>query len=303
MRIGIDLGGSHIGVGLVDEKGNILVKKEKDLLNKDKLDISKQILQTIVEYILLILQEQQLLIQDIVSIGIASPGTVENGVIKKADNLEIKDFAIIEELQSHFSVPMYLKNDAKCAAIAEKEYGSLKGYDNAVFLTIGTGIGGAVIWNKELLVPKQFPGFEIGHMIIDKNGEDCKCGKKGCFEVYASMTALKKQITTCLNIDKEITGIQLLQWIQKYQDRKEVQQILQEYSNNLSIGISNLVNIFEPQAISIGGSFVYYQEILLEKLTKRLQENRLLFNNTVPKILLATMKNDAGIIGASRIKE
>lgn len=303
MRIGIDLGGSHIGVGLVDDNGKIVAKKEKELSNKYKMKIKSEIVDTVVQYVYELSQSEGILIKEIQKIGIASPGTIIQGHILEADNLGIKDLALVEILQSHFSIPIYLKNDAKCAAICEKEFGSLKSYQNAVFLTIGTGIGGAIIWNNELLIPKKYPGFEVGHMVIDKNGELCKCGKKGCFETYASMVVLKKKLIKYFGIEKEITGIEVVQLIQENKQNQEVQAILDTYVENLSIGISNLINIFEPEAISIGGSFVYYKDIFLDKLRQELKKNRLLFNDSVPEIVLATMKNDAGIIGASRIQE
>lgn len=224
-------------------------------------------------------------------------------MVIKAKNLGLKDYPIVAKLQKQYTMPIFLKNDAKCAAICEKEYGSLKEYTNSIFLTIGTGIGGAIIWNNELLIPTKYPGFEIGHMIIEKDGKQCSCGKKGCFETYASIVALKQQVMQNYYLSENITGKELLDQIRKDKKDEKMQGILGDYVEYLSIGISNLINIFEPEVISIGGSFTYYEEIFLDKLKNKLQDNHLLFNNSMPQIILATRKNDAGIIGASRIQE
>lgn len=301
MRIGIDLGGSHIGVGLVSEDGVIIAKKETDL--QEKQNIEEKIETIIVSHIQNLLQENQVSMDRIQSIGIAAPGTVSNGIIVTATNLGLQQYPIVEKLRVYFPVPIFLKNDAKCAGICENLYGSLKKYENSIFLTIGTGIGGAIFWNKQLLVPKQYPGFELGHMIIQKDGKPCSCGKQGCFETYASIVALKKQVIEAYKKQESMTGKELLEFIQKHSKDNNMQMILQEYSNNLSIGISNLIDIFEPEVVSIGGSFIYYQDIFLERLQKKLVEGNLLFNKQRPKIILATMKNDAGMIGASRIEE
>ena len=109
-------------------------------------------------------------------------------------------------LRNYFSCPINIRNDAKCAAVAEKTYGSMKDYDDAVFLTLGTGIGGAVFMGGKLLEPKRYSGFEIGHMVVNKGGRLCSCGKRGCFETYASIKALKMKVTETLDMDSDISG-------------------------------------------------------------------------------------------------
>lgn len=294
MNIGVDIGGSHVGVGLVNEEGNIILKKERDLNSKDKKDINNVITNTIVEYINEILSKKNIKIKDIGKIGIASPGTIKNGCITNAVNLGIEKFCIVEELYKYFNNLISIKNDAKCAGIAENLYGSMKGYSDAIFLCLGTGIGGAVFINNKLIEPKLAPGLEFGHMIIEKDGIKCNCGKQGCFEKYASMRALKDMVKKELNLSKEPAPEELLQII------KTEKQITKQYIKYLAIGISNLINIFEPEVISIGGSFAYYKDILLKPLIQEIQTQNLLFNKRETlNIVLATLKNDAGIIGAA----
>lgn len=301
MQIGVDLGGSHIGVGLVDDKGKIIEKHEKDLLNKEKINIENEIQNGICDNINKILKNQNISINNIKSIGIAVPGGVIQEKNIYAVNLGLRNYNIYDILKKHYNIPIYIRNDAKCASIAEKQYGSLRQYDDAVFLTIGTGIGGSVFLNGKLLKPKDSEGFELGHMIISKEGKDCKCGKKGCFEKYASITALKNNIKEVLNINKDITGEELLKIIQKNHQNEKVQNVLNTYIQDLSTGLINLIEIFKPQAISIGGSFAYYKDIILPKLQEKLKNIPSLFEGKPPEILLAELKNDAGIIGASKL--
>lgn len=299
MKIGIDIGGSHVGTGLINLNGRIIAKEEQDLDNELKDEnYSKKLLDTIIETITKVLEKKKIDIKEISLIGIAVPGTVSDTHIIKADNLHIKDFDIVSEINKYFNIPIVLRNDAKCAAIAEKEYGSLKKYDDALFLTIGTGIGGAVYLGGKLLKPKKYEGFEIGHMVIQKNGLKCNCGRKGCFERYASMKAFKQMIQK--EFGKEnLTGKEVKELLENNKNSEQVDKIINEYISYLSTGIANLINIFEPQTISIGGSFVHFKDILLERLEKKLNEKNILFNNqSAPKITMAKLKNDAGMIGS-----
>lgn len=299
MKIGIDIGGSHIAIGLV-ENGKIIIKKEKDITNTDKENIEEFLIKSIVKYINEILDEENIKMNDIEKIGIASPGTIKNGVIIKATNLGIKNFNIISELKKYFNINITIKNDGKCATLAEKEYGSVQQYSDIVYLCLGTGIGTGVIMNNKLLEPKRYEGFELGHTVIEKEGIICTCGKRGCLEQYASMRALKQSLISTLNLDKSINGSDLLEILKNKKEDVHVNKIIDEYINNLALGIENIINIFEPEAICVGGSFVYYKDILLEKLENKLKEKNATFNNeTIPDIVCAKLKNDAGIIGAT----
>ena len=298
MKIGVDVGGSHIRKGLINKNGTIIAKEEKDINNNAKEEnYSKVLVDTILELISKIVEKKKINIKDISLIGIAIPGTVSETHIIKAENLHIKNFNIASEINKYLNIPVVLRNDAKCAALAEKEYGSLKKYNDALFRTIGTGIGGAVFLGGKLLRPKKYEGFEIGHMSIKKDGRKCNCGRNGCFEKYASMKVLRDTVEK--EFKKEnLSGKEVEQILSDNKNIEKTEKIIDEYLENLSEGLANLINIFEPETISIGGSFVYFKDILLEKLIKKLAEGNRLFNNQVPKIVMAKLKNDAGIIGA-----
>lgn len=294
MKIGIDLGGSHIGIGVVDNKDFIVEKIEKRLMSKEKKDIKNSIESYIIENVKELINKYK-----ISEIGIAVPGTVNGKRIVKSVNLGVKDYDIVDILEKELNLSIKIRNDAKCAAIAESKIGALKDYERSIFLTLGTGIGGAVIINESLLDTGILPGCEFGHMIIQKDGIKCNCGKNGCFEKYASMKALKTNLRDALSFDEKVRGQELLDIIRKNGEDEKIKRIIDEYIEYLSIGISNLINIFEPDAIGIGGSFVYFADVLLEKLKNNIQKKQYLFNKREDLIIIpAALGNDAGIIGS-----
>ena len=299
MKIGIDIGGSHIGIGLVENNGNIVFEKETYI--KDKTDIENRIERYITENVIEILQAY-----GVNQIGIAVPGTVTDKKIIKAVNLGIENYdlgTIIQEnlLKAGYTVDVKLKNDGKCAALAEQKYGALQGYDNSIFLCIGTGVGSAVIFGGKLLEPKNVPGFEFSHTIIHKNGVLCNCGKRGCFEVYASLKRFKEKLVKEFNLNS-LDGECVREFIRQNPDNSTLKYMINNYVEDLSIGISNIINIFEPEAICLGESFAEYEDILYQPLKKALLTGNLLFNKRCDIIIkLAELKNDEGIIGATLI--
>ena len=294
MKIGIDLGGSHIAIGVVDDKDYIVERVEKRLLSKDKKNIKTSIENYIIENVKDLTEKYK-----IKEIGIAVPGTIKGTAIIKSVNLGVKNYNLIDNLRKQINIPIKIRNDAKCAAIAENKIGALKDYNRSIFLTLGTGIGGAVIINNELLNTGELSGCEFGHMIIQKDGIKCNCGKNGCFEKYASMKALKNNLRSALGVDEKTRGQELLDYLRKNPDNEQINNIIDEYIEYLSIGVSNLINIFEPEAVSIGGSFVYFADVLLERLKNNIQKKNYLFNGRKELIIIpAALGNDAGIIGA-----
>lgn len=234
-------------------------------------------------------------------------GTISNGVIVKAGNLGITNFDLIKSLKENFENPIYMRNDAKCAAMAEKVYGAMKNYDDCVFLTLGTGIGGAVFMGGKLLEPKRYSGFELGHMVVNKGGRLCSCGKRGCFETYASIKALKNKVTETLDMDNDISGQYLREVVLKEEvfvkKNEAVINDLDIFLDYLSTGICNLIDIFEPEIVVLGGSFSYYEgNPVYDMLLKKIKAPKSTFNEgELPKIVTAEFKNNAGIIGATLI--
>lgn len=302
MNIGIDIGGSHIGVGLVGSSGKIINKKEVDITAKDKKNIEKMITNTVINFIKSILKEQDIEEKELGYIGIASPGTIENNCIYNVVNLELEKLDIAKILKKEFNLDVKIKNDAKCAGIAESMYGSTKAAQDNIYLCLGTGIGGAAFINNKLIEPRYKSGMEFGHMIIQKDGRSCKCGSKGCFETYCSMKVLKREIAETLELNENETGVTIVNEIRKHIDDLRIKPLIEEYIQYLAIGISNLINIFEPEVVCIGGSFVFIGDLIIPRLKKEIQDKGLLFNARKNiDIVLASLGNDAGIIGAASL--
>lgn len=283
-------------------KDKMFETRQKNFKDEDRIDIRKTIVQNAISMTNEVLEAQHINKNDIEFVGIASPGIVSKDTIVKASNLSLTEFCLCEELEQKLGIKVRIRNDAKCCALAEKKYGSLQKYSDALFLCIGTGIGGAAFLNNKLLEPNGFAGFEFGHMIVQKDGRQCSCGKKGCFETYASIKALKQRVTKILGEAPDVSG-QYLREKLLIKDNKEVQEEVENFLNYLKIGIGNLIDIFEPQAICLGGSFAYYEgNPILDKLIAKLHEDDTTFTvSKAPDIVTAHFKNDAGIIGATII--
>lgn len=298
MKIGIDLGGSHISIGVVDKDGKILDKRDKHLRGIAKRLIKPTIEETIISNI----KEYQKNYK-ITEIGIAVPGSVKNDKILKSVNLGLKDYDLVGVIKKEIDLPIKIRNDAKCAALAESKYGALKKYNRVLFMTLGTGIGGAVIINGKLLDAGEYPGCEFGHMVIKENGLECNCGRKGCFEKYGSMRAFKDNLRNELGLEEKTSGKELMAILKnttkESKDYAKIEKVRKQYIRDLSVGITNLVNIFEPEAIGIGGSFVYFSEALLDDIKELIIKENMLFNSRKEiNIQTAVLGNEAGIIGA-----
>ena len=299
MRIGIDIGGSHVGVGLIN-KGVIVNMEEQVLTRQDRINIKENLIKIIINLLNKVMDHTHTDLNDIEFIGIASPGTISNNIIKQATNLGLVDFDLISELQKYVNVPMQIKNDSKCAALAEKHYGAMRDYSDSVFLCLGTGIGGAAFIDGKMLEPKRYSGFEFGHMVINKGGRQCTCGKRGCFETYASIRAFRNKIAEVLDIDNDFSGEYLRDKLLNLDD-KRIEEVVEQFITDLSIGICNIIDIFEPEIIVLGGSFSYYEgNPIFDRLLEKIKNPQSRFNkDDMPIIELAKLKNDAGIIGAT----
>ncbi len=302
MRIGVDLGGSHIAIGLVDNDGNIVETCEKNWEPEDKLNMRESIKTAIIEISRNLVEKHNLTFSDIELIGIGSPGTIIDGKMSNVNNLGIDEFDISKAIREVIDVKVSVRNDAKCAAICEQKCGSLRKYSDSVFLVLGTGVGGAVFMDGKLLEPKRYSGFEVGHMTIIKDGTQCACGKKGCFETYASMKTFKCMFAEKFNLNKEknIHSDDIYAIVEREKGNPEIDKILDEYVDYLVIGLANLIDIFEPEAICLGGSFIYFKDLLFDRIVKKLSGPNVKFNKgPIPDIVIAEKGNDAGILGAA----
>ena len=177
MKIGIDVGGSHIGIGLLNDENKIVKKIEKDVTYE------KETSESVIDYLEKNIDELGKE-NKIELIGIATPGNIKENVITNLVNLGLNELDLNHIINKYTGIPIKIKNDSKAAGLAENEYGALREYKDSVFLCLGTGIGSAVFLNNKLLIANKNTGFELGHMIINKGGIKCNCGKDGCFETY-----------------------------------------------------------------------------------------------------------------------
>lgn len=296
MKIGIDIGGSHIAVGLIENDGKIIKKLEEDIKTKEN---AKEYIMNYVDKAIQELSKNAV----IDKIGIAVPGNTNNYKAKNLVNLDIKeiDFSYLIE---KYNVRVNVINDAKAAGIAEKDLGALTEYKDCVFLCLGTGIGGAVFLNNTLLKTNRGAGFELGHMVINKNGEKCNCGKTGCFETCCSIKRFKNRIKYILeemykNKYELDNSVILKEVLYKNLENEEIKKVINNYINDLEVGLFNIIDIFEPEAICLGGGFVHYKDILYQPLVNKVQEKKYAFHTDfVPEIVLAKFDNEAGMIGA-----
>lgn len=308
--LGIDLGGTNISVGIVDENGNILVKSSTPTMNgraymdiiDDMAELSKKLM-----------AELKLDVNDIESIGIGMPGTMDKtkGVSTYANNLNFNNINIVEEMQKRINLPCYIENDANCAAIGENVCGIAYGSRNLIYITLGTGVGAGIIINGKVFDGSFGGGGEAGHMVIVAEGEECTCGRKGCWEAYASASALRREGRIAAAKYPNSKIYDLVDGNIKLIDAKTVFDaadlgddvaidIIDKYIKYLAIGIVNLVNIFEPEAIIIGGGVCAQGDKVIKPLTDILNE-RVYGGNLKTKICVATLGNDAGVVGAAML--
>lgn len=300
MKIGIDLGGSHVGVGLI-EGCNLIDTDDKFFLSSDKENIEAAIERNIEELTERLLKKNNISMDSIEIIGVASPGTIADGKIKSW-NLGLDFYDLKSVLENKYHKIVNVRNDGKCAAMAEKKFGILKDYDDCVFVNIGTGIGGAAFIGGKLLEPKKYSGFEFGHMTIVKDGIKCTCGKSGCFERYASIKSLKQRVTKTLDIDGTDMSGQYMREVLMVQNEEALRDDVNDFVNCLRIGIANLIDIFEPEVVCFGGSFSYYEGYpVYNQFLEEISKDTSTFNKNLPRFVTADFKNDAGIIGATVI--
>ena len=314
--IGIDLGGTHIAVGLVDENYNIVKKiSAPTLAQRGPEEITKDMAALSAK----VCAECGLdLVRDVGKVGIASPGTVnpKTGLIEYANNIKMLDFPVVK-LFSEFSgvaeENIAIGNDANLAALGEATSGAAKGAEIAVMITLGTGVGGGVVIDGKLLTGCAFGGAELGHMVIEYGGRPCSCGRRGCFEAYSSATALVALTREnfaethspivaemCENDPMKIGGKTAFAAMRK--GCKASAEVVDYYIKHLACGIANLVNIFQPNVLLIGGGVCNEGDPLLLPLRAEVAKEVYSADNKLKTdIRIATLGNDAGIIGAAAL--
>ncbi len=309
-NIGIDLGGTNIKVGVVDEQYNIVGRSNvKTNLPRP----AEAIVDSIVEAVDLACEDAKVSIADVNSIGIGTPGAANrnSGVVLYSNNLGFKDTELGLMLKKKIGKEIFVENDANAAAYGEFLNGAGKGYQNVVVITLGTGVGGGIIIDGKIYTGFNFCGAEIGHSVIHYGGRQCSCGRKGCFEAYASATALIKATKEAMEknknsrmwavVDNDINNVDGKTAFDgmRLEDETAI-GVVNEYINYLGCGLVNVVNIFQPEVLLIGGGICKEGDNLTKPLEEIIaRDSYCIDKNASTKLDIAKLGNDAGIIGAA----
>ena len=304
-RIGVDLGGTNIAAGIIDEKHRIVDQISVPTLAKRSED---EVIADICRTVDSILNKNGIPEHECSSVGIGAPGCCDSqeGIVFRSYSLSWNNVLLGKKMQKHYHIPIKVDNDANCAALAEAVAGAGRGYKNIVLVTLGTGIGSGIVLDGKIYSGLKGSGTEFGHTMIDVNGELCSCGRKGCWDAYASATALiasakraaLSRPESALNLAEEITGKAVFDLAS--QGDVTAMAVVRQYCYYLAVGISNIVNVFGPDIIIIGGGISRQGERILKPVRQYIREN--CFDRreeAMPQIVTARMGNDAGIIGAA----
>lgn len=311
-NIGIDLGGTNIKVGVVNEQNEITGRANvKTNLPRPEDEIVESISQAVT----LACDNAKIGTDEINSIGIGTPGVAnrDTGVVLYSCNLGFKNTNLGGKLGNLLGTKVFVENDANAAAYGEVIGGAGQGYNDVVVITLGTGVGGGIIINGKIYTGFNFCGAELGHMVIEYNGRSCNCGRKGCFEAYASASALIKATKEAMNGDKNskmwgiadnsldnVNGVTAFDGMRMGDETAK--SVVDEYISYLGCGLTNVVNIFQPEVLLIGGGICKEGENLTGPLEKIISEDSYCVDaEKVTKLAIAKLGNDAGIIGAANL--
>ena len=310
--VGIDLGGTNIVAGVVDEKYNIIAKAStKTNCPRPEKEIAEDMAKMAVEAV----KNADLTLDDIEWIGIGTPGIANSstGVIEYSNNLGFKDTPMVKyitEFIGRKDTPVFIENDANAAAYGEYVAGAAKGAKNAVCITLGTGVGGGIIIDGKIYAGSNFAGADIGHTVIEVDGAQCSCGRKGCFEAYSSATGLIRMSKEAMEQFPESIMNKMAAEKGKVTARtsfdamragdKAAKDVVDKYIKYLAAGITNTINIFQPDVLCIGGGVCNEGDPLLLPVKDLVKKE--VYTRNSPKnceIVIAKLGNDAGIIGAA----
>ena len=311
-RIGVDLGGTNIAVGLVNDDMKIEVKKS---LPTGATRPAEEIVADIATLCRMVCDEAGIALTDVLGIGIASPGIAnhDDGVVEYANNLPFRKLPIAKMLTELTGVEkIKIENDANAAAWGEAVAGAAKGTKNSVMITLGTGVGGGIIIDNKVYSGFNYAGGELGHIVIQVDGAPCSCGRKGCWEAYSSATALirmtKEKIDECRETGRatimtdqpKISGRTACDAMRAGDEAGK--EVYDKYIKYLASGLATIINIFQPEVISLGGGVSNEGQSLIDSLLPIIRAEQY-GGGVVPltDIRIATLGNDAGIIGAAML--
>lgn len=309
--IGIDLGGTNIVASVVDDDYNIIGTSKTPTNAPRSAD---EIFDDIAEVCEEAVKTAGLTMKDIDSVGMGTPGTVnQDGIIEFANNLAFNNVPARTMLAKRINKPeekVFIENDANCAALGEAYAGCGNGAKDFVAVTLGTGVGSGVIIGGKIVNGVNYAGGECGHMVIVVDGEQCSCGRKGCWEAYASATALIRQTKKAMEEYPDSLMHKLAKEEGKVSGRTAFDamrlgdiagiKVVDDYIKYVACGLINIVNALQPEIICIGGGICNEGETLMKPLRRFVQSERYSIHSKIQtKIVKAELGNDAGVIGAA----
>ena len=295
VRIGIDIGGTDTKIGLVDVHQKLI---DAVCIPTEAEKPVKEVIQKVGERALELLEKNGIPMDQCVGAGIGVPGTVDRkaGVVRYSNNIRWEEVHLADEIGKYLPIPVEIANNADCAALGEAVAGAGKECSDVVMLTLGTGVGGGIILDGEIYEGRGMGGSELGHMVIVENGEPCTCGRRGCLEAYVSITALKREAYRAAGKEMDQEEIFAL----AEQGDPEMKKVVDTYIRRLGLGIVNIVNIFRPQLVILGGDIPKQGEALLSPLRRIVEEECFgRDKGDVPEIEEAILGREAGMIGAA----
>lgn len=309
--IGIDVGGTNLKAGLVDENGTILATTKMKIA---QISDQEELAKTMADMTRELAKAADVPMEEIASVGVGVPGTVEihSGSLLYSCNLTLKNVPLRRLFHKHLRMPLYIENDANCAALAEYFVGAGRGTKRFLMVTLGTGIGGGIIHNGKIFHGSNGMAGEVGHMSIVYGGQPCPCGRCGCWEQYASASAMKRMTREAVEKYPESILARVVEenngtvsgqsaFIAARRGDPVAQQVCREYIGYLSNGIVNLVNIFQPDALAIGGGVSNESDeyLLIPVQQQAAKEMIPCSREKMTRIVRAELGNQAGIIGAA----
>lgn len=313
-RVGVDLGGTNIVAAVVDDRYRVISRvSSRTMLPRDAESISDDIAKDVFAAV----EKAGLKMEDITSFGIGSPGVVnvDEGIVIRASNLDFTKVPLRQILYEKTGKVFCCENDANAAAYGEYIAGAGRGTKNFLALTLGTGIGGGVIIDGKIYVGAGYAGGEFGHSVIIQNGEPCTCGRRGCFEAYASANALIRDAKRAMQKNPDSLLWKLAQQNPERVDGKVVfdardegdttaAEVLRQYIAYLGTGIANFIRIFQPEILCIGGGISNQGQSLIDEIEETMKERDFEINSTRVTVLKkAELGDDAGLIGAAFLNQ
>ncbi|MBO7703373.1 MAG: ROK family protein [Solobacterium sp.] len=297
VRVGINIGSSRVQIGMVSDRQELIDSRSYPM----NLSVyPNEIIEEVAKNTLALLEENGVPLDQCVGVGVGVPGTIDrkNGTVIYSNNIRWEDVQLVKELGKVIPCPVHIANDADCAALGEAVAGAGKDCSDVVMFTLGNGVGGGIILNGEVFEGGVMGGAEVGHTVVRMNGRQCTCGRKGCLEAYTSVPALMLAARQAAGSEKSLSEI-----FDGYKHEDvQMTEVVEQYAQILGAGIVNVVNLFRPQLIILGGEISAYAEELRPIIEQMIEEDSFGGKHGMtPKVEAALLGDAAGMIGAANL--